>query len=122
MRVVMLTLLVPIMLATVPVALLDVFLESSDEPIRSAEMDGYRIRLYQLNCGAPCSFMVSVDQERILIRPLMIAERLYVFDEAVDATIEILGKNRLRVRTLPYTDTNPNVRVREFEIRPHFFF
>jgi hypothetical protein len=121
-RIALLTVLIPVMLATIPAALMGWNLWLSNEPIRSVEMGGYRITLYQLECGVLCDFAVGVDQERVLIPPLMLSKRLYIFDEAVDATIEILGKNKLRVKTLPYTEKNPNVRVQVFQLKPHFFF
>jgi hypothetical protein len=121
-RVLLLTILVPILLLTLPVALMEASFWTSDKPIRSAEMDGYRVRLYQLDCGVLCDFAVGVDQERVLVPPLMLSKHLYVFDEAIDATVEILGKNELRVKTLPYTEEHPNIRVQVFQMKPHFFF
>jgi hypothetical protein len=121
-RLVLLTILAIIMLVTIPATLLELPLWLADTQIRSVEMHGYRITLYQLECGVLCDFVVSVDQERVLVPPILLSQRLYIFDEAVDATIEILGKNELRVRTLPYTDKDPNIRVQEFQIKPHFFF
>jgi hypothetical protein len=121
-RVVLLTILVAIMLATIPIALLEFGIQTSEKPIRSVEMDGYRVRLYQLDCGVLCDFAVGVDQERVLVPPIMLSKHLYVFDEAIDATVEILGKNQLRVETLPYTNEHPNIRVQVFQIKPHFFF
>jgi hypothetical protein len=121
-RLALLTILGAIMLVTIPATLLDLPLWLADTPIRSVEMHGYRITLYQLECGVLCDFAVSVDQERVLVPPILLSQRLYIFDEAIDATIEILGKNELRVRTLPYTDKDPNIRVQEFQIKPHFFF
>ena len=85
-------------------------------------MGGYRVRLYQLDCGAICDFAVGVDQERVLVPPLMISRHLYVFDGEVNATLEVIGKNKVRVSTLPYTDNDPNVRVQVFQMKPHFFF
>jgi len=117
-RVVLLAILVPIMLATLPIAMFGLFLWSPDQPIRSVEMEGYRVRLYQLDCGALCDFAVGVDQERVLVPPVMLCQHLYVFDEAIDATVEILGKNELRVTT----NEKPNSRVQEFQLKPHFFF
>jgi hypothetical protein len=121
-RVLLLTTLVPIMLATIPIGLFELSFWTSDEPIKSVEMDGYRIRLYQLDCGVLCDFAIGVDQERILVPRVILTKHLYAFDEAIDATVEVLGKNELRVRTLPYTDKNPNLRVQDFQIKPYFFF
>lgn len=121
-RVLLLTTLVPILLLTLPVALMEVSFWTSDKPISSVEMDGYRVRLYQLDCGALCDFAVGVDQERVLVPPIMLSQHLYVFDEAIDATVEILGKNELRVRTLPYTEEHPNIREQVFQMKPRFFF
>lgn len=120
-RVILLAFLVPVLVATIPIALL----ESSwisDEPLKSVQMDGYRVRLYQLNYGVLCDFAVSVDQERVLAPFTTLSQRLYVFDEAIDATVETLGENELRVTTLPYTKENPNIRVQAFHLKPHFFF
>jgi len=122
MRVVLFIILVPIMLVTIPVALLEFMFSISDTPIRSVEMHGYRITLHQLECGVLCDFAVSVDQERVFVPPIMLSQRLYIFDEAVDATVEILGKNELRVKTLPYTAERPNIQVQVFQIKPYFFF
>jgi hypothetical protein len=121
-RVLLFTILIPIMLATIPIAVLEFSSWTSDKPIKSVEMDGYRVRLYQLDCGVLCDFAVGVDQERVLVPPIMLSEHLYVFDEAIDATVEILGENQLRVETLPYTSEHPNIRVQVFQIKPYFFF
>ena len=121
LRVILFTILVPIMLLTIPATLLELPLWLSDTPIRSVDMRGYRITLYQLECGVQCDFAVSVDLERVLVPPLMLSQRLYIFDEAIDATIEILDKNELRVKTLPYRNDHPNIRVLVFQIKPHFF-
>lgn len=121
-RIVLLTILGTLMLATIPATLLELPLWLADTPIRSVEMHGYRITLYQLECGVLCDFAVSVDQERVLVPPILVSQRLYIFDVAVDATIEVLGKNELLVRTLPLTDEDPNIRVQKFQIKPHFFF
>jgi len=37
--------------------------------------------------------MIAVDQERVLIPPLILSERLYIFDPADDARTEVLGKS-----------------------------
>ena len=121
-RIILLTILVPVLLATIPIALLESFSRISDEPLKSVETDGYRVRLYQLNCGVLCDFAVSVDQERVLAPFTTLSQRLYVFDEAIDATVETLGENELGVTTLPYTKENPNIRVQVFHLKPHFFF
>jgi hypothetical protein len=121
-RLLLLSILVLVMLVTIPATLLELPLWLADTPIRSVEMHGYRITLYQLECGVLCDFAVSVDQERVLVPPILLSQRLYIFDEAVDATIEIMGRNELRVRTMPYTDKDPNIRVQEFQIKPHFLF
>jgi hypothetical protein len=121
-RVILLTILVPTMLATIPIAISELAFWTSDKPIRRVEMDGYRVSLYQLDCGVLCDFAVGVDQERVLVPPLMLSQHLYVFDESIDATVDILGKNELRVETLPYTDEHPNIRVQVFQMKPYFFF
>jgi hypothetical protein len=108
---------------TIPIGLFELLLLAPDNPvIRSVEMDGYQVTLYDLDCGALCDFGVGVDQERILVPPVKLTQRLYVFDDAESATVEILGKNHLRVTTLPFTDQYPNIRIRDFQIKPYFFF
>jgi hypothetical protein len=114
-------LLIPVLVLTLPLALLDVGF-SSDEPLKTVDMGGYRVGLHLLNCGAPCSFMVAVDQERVLIPHVILSKRLYVFDPAFDARTEILGRNVLRVTTLPYNDEHPNEQTQLFRMKSHFFF
>jgi hypothetical protein len=110
------------MLVTIPAGFLDLTFSTMDSPLRSVEMGSYRVRLYQLECGVLCDFAVGVDQERVLLPFFVISQRLYIFDEAIDATAEVVGKNELRVTTLPYTENDPNVRVQVFQMKPHFFF
>jgi len=110
------------MLVTIPIGLFVLLLTFDNPVIRSVEMDGYQVTLYDLDCGVLCDFGVGVDQERILVLPIKLTQRLYVFDDAISATVEILGNNHLRVTTLPFTDQYPNIRVRDFQIKPYFFF
>lgn len=121
-RAFLLGILIPIMLVTLPLALLDLTVWTPDPPLRSVEMGGYRVRLYQLECGVLCDFVVGVDQERVLLPYLVISQRLYIFDDDIDATVEVVGKNQLRVTTLPYTEKDPNIRVQIFQIKPYFLF
>jgi hypothetical protein len=114
-------LLIPVLILTLPLAFLDVGF-SSDEPVKTIDLNGYRVGLHLLNCGAPCSFMIAVDQERVLIPHVILSERLYIFDPAFDARAEVLGKNVLQVTTLPYNDEHPDQQTQVFRMKPHFFF
>jgi hypothetical protein len=111
-----------VLLLTLPVGFFDVGFWFSDEPIQTIHIDGYRVRLHRLDCGAPCSFSLAVDQERVLISPVILSERIYMFDPAYDARAEIVGKNDLRVTTLPYNDEHPEEQTRIFHMKPYFFF
>lgn len=115
-------LLIPVLVLTLPLAFLDVGFSGSDEPLKTIDMNGYRVGLHLLNCGAPCSFMIAVDQERVFIPHVMLSKRLYVFDPAFDARTEVLGKNVLQVTTLPYSDGHPDEQTQVFRMKPHFFF
>jgi hypothetical protein len=115
-------LLIPVILLTIPAGLLEFAFLTADEPLKTVDMGRYRVGLHLLNCGAPCSFMIAVDQERIVVPPLMLSKRLYVFDPAFDARTEALGKDVLRVTTLPYNDEHPQEQTQVFHMKPHFFF
>ena len=116
-------LLIPVLvLVTLPAGLLEIGFSKSDEPLKTANMGGYRVGLHLLNCGAFCSFAIGVDQERVLIPPLMLSERLYVFDPASDAKTEVLGTNVVRVTTLPYNEQHPEEQTQIFKMKPYFFF
>lgn len=110
--------LVPVMLATIPFAIGDLLFGGGSELVSTASIDGYRIALYRLNCGAPCDFSIAVDQERTLIFPVEIARNLYVFDPAAEARCEIIGKDELRVTSLPYNEYPGETRI--FHLKPFF--
>lgn len=115
-------LLIPVLILTLPLGLLDVGFSGSDKPLKTIDMNGYRVGLHLLNCGAPCSFMIAVDQERVLIPHVILSKRLFVFDPAFDARTEVLGTNVLKVTTLPYNDEHPDQQTQVFRMKPHFFF
>lgn len=115
-------LLIPMLVLTLLLALVTVGFSGSDEPLKSIDMNGYRVGLHLLNCGAPCSFMIAVDQERVLLPHMILSKRLYVFDPAFDARAEVLGKNVVQVTTVPYNDAHPDQQTQVFRMKPHFFF
>jgi hypothetical protein len=100
--------LIPILLVTVPFGLAEIFFfPKVSQRITTIPMSDYRVVLYRVDCGAPCSFEIAVDQERTLVPPLMLTKNLYVFDPAYEARYEVVGENELRVTTLPYDDKHP---------------
>ena len=121
-RTLLVVLLIPAMMLTLPAVFVGVLFFGADEPLKTVDMGGYRVGLHRLDCGAPCSYAIAVDQERVLIPPLMLSKRLYVFDPAADARTEVLGENVLRVTTLPYNEQHPEEQTQVFQMKPHFLF
>ena len=111
-----------VMLVSVPASLFDLFLGLFDEPVvKTVALGGYRVRIHRLDGGPLSSEALGVDQERVLIGPMIISERLDIFDEADDAKLTVVGKNEIRVETLPY-GSDQNIRVEFFEMKPFFLF
>jgi hypothetical protein len=118
----LIALMIPVLVLTLPAGLLEVGFPEGDESLKTVAMGGYRVGLHLLNCGAACSFAIGVDQERVLVPPLMLSKTLYIFDPASDARIEVLGKDTVRVTTLPYSDERPEEQTQVFKMKPYFFF
>jgi len=120
MRILFIAALVPVMLITIPFALGELFFSPASEHLSTVKMDGYRVALYRLNCGAPCSFEIAVNQERTLLPPLMLVRNIYTFDPAEEARYKVIGKDELRVSTLPYDDEYPKGQIKVFYLKPFF--
>ena len=122
-RYALITVLAIISIVSIPVGLLTLFWDTDDDVIATVPLRGYQVALHRLNCGAPCSFMLTVDQERMLGQHVMLTRQLALFDPAAEARIEVIGQNEVRVTPLPYDDrhkedTNP----RTFLMKPYFWF
>src|SRR5487761_995356 len=120
MRILFIAALVPVMLITIPFALVELFFSPASVHLSTVKMDGYRVALYRLNCGAPCSFEIAVNQERTLLPPLMLVRNIYTFDPAEEARYKVIGKDELRVSTLPYDDEYPKGQIKVFYLKPFF--
>jgi hypothetical protein len=65
------------------------------------------VKLYETNCGAPCSFGVAVRQERRLIPGVVLVRDLYGFYPADSPTYTVINPDSIRVEVPPYRDRAP---------------
>jgi len=115
--------LVPVLLLTIPAAILTLAPSwSTVEVVKSIRMDGYEVVLHRHNCGVPCDFWIDVEQQRVLISPLMVSQRLDVLDPAGDARVEVVGKNALRITIDPEEEPGVRERRRVYHLKPYFLF
>ncbi len=72
--------------------------ESGFEILDTAVLDGDEYRLYQTNCGAPCSFGLLLNQERNLPLGLKQVQQLWVLKDEQQGALEVVdGELRVRV-------------------------
>jgi hypothetical protein len=104
-------LLVPLMLASLFVFLLNVLtindifrtgVNPSFEPLAHVPMDGYSVGIYLTDCGAPCSFGIDILQEKQIVPGLLLVRRLEGFDQAIWPVYQVIGTGILRVNIPQY--------------------
>ena len=106
-RITLLVLLVPTLVFTIPVGVVELFLGGGEEHLTSVEMLGYRVAAYRENCGAPCSFSVEIQQERTLIPPVMLVRHLRSFDEADQVELKVASTDQVRVVATGFNSKDP---------------
>src|SRR4051812_9436995 len=65
------------------------------------------VKLYETDCGAPCSFGVAVRQERRLIPGVVLVRDLYGFYPAQTPTYKVISPDSIRVDVPPYAGRAP---------------
>jgi hypothetical protein len=65
------------------------------------------VKLYETNCGAPCSFGVAVRQERRLIPGVVLVRDLYGFYPAAWPTYTVINPDSIRVEVPAYGGRAP---------------
>jgi hypothetical protein len=108
-RIILLVLLVPTLVFTIPAGVAELFLGGGEEHLTSVEMSGYRVAAYRENCGAPCGFSVEIQQERTLIPPVMLVRHLRWFDEADEAQLEVVSTDQIRIVATGSTQKTLNI-------------
>ena len=65
------------------------------------------VKLYETNCGAPCSFGVAVRQERRLIPGVLLVRDLHGFYPAAAPTYTVINPDSIRVDVPAYGGSDP---------------
>jgi hypothetical protein len=67
---------------------------------------------------------MEIQQERILIPPIMVVRSIADFDDTYDALLEVVSPNELQVTALRYDSEHPDTPLRFTEIFPlkHFLY
>ena len=109
-RLALILLLVPILLVSILVGPLQLLFDPfmlGVKRMTTLRTGGYQVSAYLLDCGVLCSFEIEIQQERILIPPIMVVRNLAHYDDTYDALLEIVSPNQLRVTALRYDPKHP---------------
>jgi hypothetical protein len=126
-RLAIILLLVPILLVSILVGPLQLLFDPfmlGVKRMTTLRTGGYQVSAYRVNCGVLCSFEMEIQQERILIPPIMVVRSIADFDDTYDALLEIVSPNQLRVTALRYDPKHPEDPLRLTESFPlkHFLY
>jgi hypothetical protein len=67
----------------------------------------HTVKLYETNCGAPCSFGVAVRQERRVIPGFLLVRQLDGFYAAVSPTYAVINQDSIHIEVPAYGDRAP---------------
>jgi len=126
--------LVPLMLVSLFVLLLDISISDIDtfrtglnpafEPIARVPMGGYSVGIYLTNCGAVCSFGIEILQEKQIVPGLLLVRRLEGFEPAIWPVYQVIGKGIIRVDVPRYGVGSDAAlaRSRTYYLKPYLYF
>jgi hypothetical protein len=127
-RLVLMLLLLPALLISIPVGPLQLLFDPlmlGVQRMTTLRTKDYQVSAYRLNCGVMCSFDMEIQQERILIPPIMVVRGLAYFDDTYDALLEMVSPNEVRVTALRYDSNHPEVPLRltgSFPLKRFLYF